>query len=276
VEIGQTQYDRIEQLVKENVESQSELDRARRALEGFKAILPSQQALERKARDDVVRVEAQLEGAKATRQQTERSRASLLAQLDGAKAAERRAYAAAEVDREGEHTSVRLAREQVVSAKYDLENCVVRAPSDGYVVALGLVEGNYVRMTQVGTFVSTERYWATAFFAQNTVKWIEPGQKAEFALREYPGAILEGEVDSVTYAAGEAQMQVSGQIPAINSLVVPMRYVVRFKLGEFPEDLPANFAASGSVAVYTESAKPIHIIRKIVLRMETIMNWLPL
>jgi len=276
VEIGQAQYDRIEQLVKEDVESESELDKARRTLEDRKAMLQSNRALERKAKDDVVRAEAQLEGAKATRQQTERSRASLLAQLDGARAAERRASAAAEIDREGEHTSVRLAREQLVSATYDLENCVVRAPSDGYVVSLGLVEGNYVRMTQVGTFVSTERYWATAFFTQNTVRWIQPGQKAEFALREYPGAILEGEVESVTYAAGEAQMQVSGQIPPVNSLVVPVRYAVRFKLGEFPAELPPNFAASGSVAVYTDSAKPIHVIRKIILRMETIMNWLPL
>ncbi len=274
VEIGQVQYDRIAELVEQAVESQSELDRALRTLEDWKAILLSKQALEQKARDDIVRLEAQVAGAKASEEQAKRSQKSLLAQLEGAQAAEQRARAAAEIGREGDHTTVRLAREQLVSATYDLENCVVRAPTNGYVVALGLTAGNYVRMTQVGTFVNTERYWAIAFFTQNTVRNIRPGQPAEFALRQYPGKILEGTVDSVTFAAGEAQMQVSGQLPAVNSLAIPMRYGVRFELSGFPEDCPPRFSASGDVAVYTENAKPIHVIRKIVIRMTSLMNWL--
>lgn len=275
VEIGQVQHGRIQELVEQNVESQSELDKATRTIEARKAALVSAKALEQKAGEDVDRLEAQLEGAQASEQQARRSQASLQAQLEGAQAGEQKARAAAEIGREGDHTTVRLAREQLVSAKYDLENCVVRAPTNGYVVALGLTEGNYVRMTQVGTFVSTERYWALAFFAQNTVRNIRPGQEAEFALRQYPGRILEGTVDSVTHAAGESQMLVSGQIPAINTLTVPLRNAVRFRVDGFPEDAPPRFAASGDVAVYTESAKPIHIVRKIVLRMTSIMNWIP-
>jgi multidrug resistance efflux pump len=142
-------------------------------------------------------------------------------------------------------------------------------------VALGLTEGDYVRMVQVGTFVSTSTVHAVAFFTQNTVQFIEPGMPVEMALRMYPGRILTGVVESVTYAAGEAQMPVSGQLPAVNSLHVPQRFPVRIRLDEVPEGTPFEFAASGSVAVYTDAAKPFHIIRKIVMRMQSILNWLP-
>ena len=234
VEIGQIQYERIKVLVEKSVESEANLDKAARTLKERKAMAVGADAAEQQARDDIRRLEAQLEGAKASEQQARRSKDSLLAQLDGAGAGERRARAAAEIGREGEHSTVLQAREALVSARYDLEKCVVRAPANGYVVSLGLAEGNYVRMTQVGTFVNTQRYWAVAFFAQNTVRNIRPGQAAEFALRQYPGQILEGKVESVTYAAGEAQMPVSGQIPPANSLVVPKRYAVRFELSKFP------------------------------------------
>ena len=274
VDIGQIQYDRIEGLVAQNVESEASLDQARRTLGDFKAVLEGQKALEQKARDDIRGLEAQLEGAKASVDQATLSKTSLLAQLEGAQAAEEKARAAAEIGRDGDHTTVRLAREQLVSAKYDLEMCVIKAPTAGYVAGLGLTEGNYVRMTQVGTFVSTEQFWAMALFSQNAVRNVQPGQKAEFALKQYPGQILEGEVSSVTWGAGEAQMPVSGQLPAINSLQVPRRFVVRFNLTDFPEDSPPRFASAGDVAVYTESAKPIHVIRKIVIRMTSLMNWI--
>ena len=275
VEIGQVQYDRIKDLVEKKVEPKSSQDRAERTLEGFKAGLESAQAQEQKSRDDIRGLEAQLAGAQASEQQAKLTKNSLLAQLEGAEAAERKARAAAEIGREGDHTTVQQARERLVSAQYDLEHCVVRAPTDGYVVSLGLTVGNYVRMTQVGTFVSTDRYWGTAVFGQNTVQYIRPGQKAEFALRRYPGRILSGTVESVTYAAGESQMQVSGQLVAVNSIAMPMRFVVRFRLDDFPKDAPPQFSASGDVAVYTDSAKPIHIIRKIVLRITTLINWMP-
>jgi hypothetical protein len=53
------------------------------------------------------------------------------------------------------------------------------------------------------------------------------------------------------------------------------RFVEVVERFAMPADMPAQFAASGDVAIYTESAKPIHIIRKIVLRMGSLMNWLP-
>ena len=49
----------------------------------------------------------------------------------------------------------------------------------------------------------------------------------------------------------------------------------RFELSEFPEDSPPKFSASGDVAVYTESAKALRIVRKIVIRMTSLMNWIP-
>lgn len=275
VEIGEVQHARVKQLVADKVNSQSDLDNATRTLEGFRAGLDRAQAMEKKGQDDVRMSGAQLRGAEASLKQAEATRQTLAAQLTMAKAAERQAYAAAEIDGAGEHSAIRSARAKVKDAQYDLDNCVVVAPSDGYVIALGLTEGNYVRMTQVGTFVSTERYWASAIFKQNTVQYIKPGMKAEFALRQYPGRILEGVVEGVTYGAGEAQMPVSGNLPAVNSMTMPRQFVVRFRLDGFPGDAPPHFSSAGSVAVYTDTATPVHVIRKIILRIESLMNWIP-
>ena len=41
-----------------------------------------------------------------------------------------------------------------------------------------------------------------------------------------------------------------------------------------PEDSPLRFGASGTAAVYTENAKVFHIIRKVILRLESLLNYL--
>ena len=42
-------------------------------------------------------------------------------------------------------------------------------------------------------------------------------------------------------------------------------------MGREMQDPPA----SGDVAIYTENAKAIRIVRKVVLRMTSLLNWIP-
>jgi hypothetical protein len=41
-----------------------------------------------------------------------------------------------------------------------------------------------------------------------------------------------------------------------------------------PADRPLRFGAAGTAAVYTDNAKVFHIIRKVVLRIESWTNYL--
>ena len=54
--------------------------------------------------------------------------------------------------------------------------------------------------------------------------------------------------------------------------MVPRKVMVRFRLAETESNLP-QFGNSGEVAVYTDSAKPISVVRKIILRMTSLMYY---
>ena len=273
VKTAEIQIPRIREIVRKKVEPQSTLDNAENKVVAAQAGLASARALEVRAREEVTLAEANLKAAKASEQQTRATFDSLKAQLAKAQAAELKARLAAESYFEGEHTSIREVKEQLATARYDLENTVVRAPSDGYVVSLMLSEGFYVRVQQVGTFVNTEAFWALATFEQTTVQYIEAGQPAEIALASMPGRIIPAEVWNVGWASAEAQLPVSGQVPEIQTLTPTSRVAVRFKLLE-TEGFEPRFSASGTVAVYTDAAQPIGIIRKIILRMNSLLYWL--
>lgn len=273
VKTAQLQIPRIRDLVAKKVESQSTLDSAENKVVAANASLEAAKATAVRTQNDVEVRTAGVKSAKANEEQAQESLESLQAQLDKAKAAERKAKLQVESTVDGEHTSIRQVKEQLAVAKYDLENTIVRAPSNGYVVALVLNEGFYVRVMQVGTFVSTDEMWAMATFDQTTVQYIKPGQKAELALMSMPGRIVPAEVEHIAWAAGEAQFSASGNIPSVQSMAPTNRIVVKFKLLEH-EGFKPEFAASGTVAVYTDRAKPIGVIRKIVLRMTSLMYWL--
>lgn len=273
VKTAELQIPRIRDLVEKKVESQSTLDSAENKVVAAYASLDAAKATLVKTKNDVDVRTAGVKAAKASEKQAKESLDALQAQLDKAKAAERKAKLQVESTVDGEHTSIRQVKEQLAVAQYDLENTIVRAPSNGYVVALVLNEGFYVRVMQVGTFVNTDEMWAMATFNQTTVQYIKPGQQAEIALMSMPGRVVPAEVEHVAWAAGEAQFSASGNLPSVQTMTPTNRIVVKFKLLEH-EGFKPEFAASGTVAIYTDNAKPVRVIRKIILRMTSLMYWL--
>lgn len=275
VEIQRREYDRIEELVQKKVESESRLDSQRRRLNSDEASHQKAMAMERQARDNVAGVEATLESVKASAEATRRQQETLDAQLAKAGAAEQQARTALAPEIDGVHVSIRQVEEQLNTARFNLEATVVRAPADGYIAAMALREGHYVRMMPVLTYVSTERLIGVALFQQNVLQYIEKGQPAEVILASHPGRVFDAEVVEVAWAAGEAQIGVSGTLPNMNQVQVARQLVVRLAFKEVPEGVKLHVAQTGAAAIYTDFAKPVHIIRKIVIRMQSILNWIP-
>jgi len=273
VKTGELQVGRIRKLVEKSFETQADLDKAENQLTAAKAALESAQALERKSAEDVVVREANLKGARAGEEQTRDQLDSLKAMLAKAEAAEKQARLQLESTVDGEHTSVRQVREQLENAKYDLAETKITAPDDGYLMAFGVTVGDYIRTGQVGTFVATGRVFATATFDQTVVQNVKPGQTAEIALASRPGEIIKARVDAVIWASGEAQVPTSGTLPMVDQIVVSKRLVVRFELEDFEGELP-RFGASGEVAIYTDYATPISVVRKIILRISSLLYYL--
>ncbi|MDY0981867.1 MULTISPECIES: HlyD family secretion protein [Stenotrophomonas] len=168
---------------------------------------------------------------------------------------------------------------QIVEARWQLEQTVVRAPADGSVINLQLREGSYAAslpLTPVMTFVEREQ-WILAMYSQNELGNVAPGNEAEIALKVYPNRIIKCRVDSVVWASGTGQLPISGMIPQTGtSPLPPGRIAVRLRPDGRDRDVFIAMGAQGQGAIYTEHGKLIHIVRRVILRVGSKLDWLVL
>ncbi|MFG3450400.1 MULTISPECIES: HlyD family secretion protein [unclassified Stenotrophomonas] len=168
---------------------------------------------------------------------------------------------------------------QIVEARWQLEQTVVRAPADGSVINLQLREGSYAAslpLTPVMTFVEREQ-WILAMFSQNELGNVAPGNEAEIALKVYPNRIIKCRVDSVVWASGTGQLPISGMIPQTGtSPLPPGRIAVRLRPDGRDRDVFIAMGAQGQGAIYTEHGTLIHIVRRVILRVGSKLDWLVL
>jgi multidrug resistance efflux pump len=167
---------------------------------------------------------------------------------------------------------------QLGDAEWRLAETVVRAPSAGLVFNLQLRPGNYVTtipMASSVSFVSNEKQLAVASFSQSAIRYIEVGDAVEMVFRSIPGEVFPGKVARIVRASGSAQLTASGQLPTLTGQPENSRWAVliEFDNQEDAEAMPQSTGAS-IIAVYTDKGKPVHIISKVVMRMNAWMGYL--
>ena len=117
--------------------------------------------------------------------------------------------------------------------------------------------------------------YGVAFFGQNELHAVEPGNEAEIALSTYPGRIIKARVDSVIWAQGQGQLPLTGTLPQTGPLPEPEgRFAVKLTLADRDKDLFLAAGARGQGAIYTHHLEMIHIIRKVILRVSAYLNWI--
>ena len=164
-----------------------------------------------------------------------------------------------------------------MSAKYDLDGTTHLAPANGRVANLALRPG--VRATQFATrpvmsFIEEDDPWVLAFFHQNELRYVEPGNEAEIFMEMYPGRIIKCKVDSILWATAQGQMPISGNLPNTQPTAAPeQRIAVRLLVDGKDKDLFLAAGARGHGAIYTEHGKFLHIIRKVFVRVSTKLDW---
>lgn len=196
------------------------------------------------------------------------------AQLADAQANQSKAQLSLDSVIDGENTSVAQVRAQLRQAEVNLSFTTVSAPADGFVTNLQLREGSVARAGQpVMTFVDTSERYLIAPLGQNVIRHVEVGNDVEVALELYPGQILNGTVDSIIWASGEGQGNPSGSLPDVDTLQGGTALAVRVNFPDLPQTLELPVGAGGRAAIYTSKGKPFRIIRKIILRMYTLLNY---
>jgi multidrug resistance efflux pump len=170
------------------------------------------------------------------------------------------------------------AQAQLDDANWKLDQTVYYAPGDGTVVGLALRPGAVAAqlpMLPVMSFVLNEQ-WVVALFGQNEVRKVQPGDRAEIALRTYPGRIIKCNVVSVVWANAQGQLPISGSLPTTGTgQPVPEGLLaVKLEVADPDKDVFLAAGARGSGAIYTNGLHEIHILRKILMRVHTKLDWL--
>jgi multidrug resistance efflux pump len=167
-------------------------------------------------------------------------------------------------------------RAQLENARWELSQTTVVAPGNGTMVNVMLRPGFFVSgmpFNEVMTFVD-EEYQIFALFGQNELHQVEPGNEAEITLDTYPGRVVKAHVDSIIWAQGQGQVEASGDLPRTTFVPPPGRFPVKLVTGEHDRQLFLAAGARGSAAIYTEHLALVHIIRKVLLRVASNLDYI--
>ena len=110
---------------------------------------------------------------------------------------------------QGEYAAIAAARAkrasteaQLDNAKWELDQTIYRAPADGKVINLQVRVGTMLvpaPFAPAFSFVDNEQE-LLAFYQQNELYKVAPGNEAEVSLRTNPGEIIKAKVDSIVWA----------------------------------------------------------------------------
>lgn len=172
---------------------------------------------------------------------------------------------------------INSTKAQLDDAKWKLEETVVLAPSDGYVVNLQLRPGNYVTSIPLASsiaFVSTEENPVLASFSQSAVRKIATGNAVEVTFYRDPGQVFSGRIERVVGMSGESQLSASSTLPSFSGAPISDRWPVVVMLDDEQASRAMSQGAGGTVVVYTDSGQPFHIISRVAIRMMAWLNYL--
>jgi multidrug resistance efflux pump len=252
---------------------------------GAKAAIASQLKLAQVREEQLRQLAATGAGSRFDYEQAQTNVVNLKAQLDSATATESQARQklGAKTD-SGDQDEIASAKAQIAraeaqlkDAKWRLDQTIYRAPTNGSVIALSLRPGAMavpLPITPAMTFVE-DNQWIMMIFKQNEVRKIKVGQEAEIAMKMYPGRVIKCKVDSIMWATAQGQLPIGtmntggGVAP-----VPPNSLAVRLLKDRNDKDLFLAAGAMGGGAIYTDSGEPIHILRKVILRVGTKIDWL--
>jgi multidrug resistance efflux pump len=197
----------------------------------------------------------------------------------GAQAEQERARLAYGANIGGVNTTVARLTAELDDAQFDLDQTVVRAPSNGFVTQVALRAGVYVvpvPLRPAMVFVNTNREDQSlgAAFQQNALQRVIAGDAAEVSFDAVPGKVFKAKVRFVVDAIAAGQLQPTG---ILTEFGVPPRGDRALAVFDIEEDISAYqipLGSSAEVAIYTEHIHHLALLRKILLRIRSWENYI--
>lgn len=262
LDLAVSQLKRMTELLSSKAVAQSEYDTALARKESLEATLSQAKASEQGAQE---KLDSGSDRVQAARE--------LLSQ---AEAQEREARMAFDAKIDGVNPDVRQIMAQLDQKRWELEQTVVRAPTDGFVTQLALRPGQMsvpMPFAAQVVFVPDERPVLIASFPQNVVMGFEPGQEAELAFKAFPGQTFQAKVKSIFSIIPEGGAAAKGQLRSVSSEFSAGKVPVIFEYDDELLSRKLPVGAQATIAVYTDKLHALSIVRKIILRIKSWENY---
>lgn len=180
-------------------------------------------------------------------------------------------------ERDAAQAAIASSNAQLDNARWQLEETVVKAPTNGYAPAVQLRDGMRVSTLPVAAtiaFVSTDTTEIAASLSQSAIRRVQEGDEAEIVFSGIPGRVFSGTAIGLGKVSSDAQATAEGSIITLTGKPVTNRWGVRVRLDdpELATALPQGMG--GTMAIYTSVGKPFHIISRVALRMNGWLSYL--
>jgi len=164
---------------------------------------------------------------------------------------------------------------KVASAQFDLDSCIVRAPSNGYVTQVRARPGQMavtIPALPVMTFVNTDSIAFIAGFAQEPLLNIKPGNPADVIFPSIPGRSFQAHVVKVLPTMAEGEIAPDRKMFSFTTQLPSGQIPVMLEFDEDMSKYNLPLGVDGIAATY-DMKHPIWshvaIIRKILIRMQS-------
>lgn len=177
----------------------------------------------------------------------------------------------------GEQSQIVSLRAQLAEARYNLDQTVVRAPSNGYVTQVLIRPGTYAAalpLRPVMIFIPEQKRQIIAQFRQNSLLRLQPGDEAEVVFTALPGQVFPGKLTSILPVVPGGTYQAQGTLQSLT--ITPgsdgVLAVIELTPNADVDALPDGIFAQ--VAVYSDHFSHVSVMRKVLLRMTSWMHYL--
>ncbi|HAT1611971.1 TPA: HlyD family secretion protein [Raoultella planticola] len=177
----------------------------------------------------------------------------------------------------GEQSQVVSLRAQLAEAKYNLDQTIIRAPSNGYVTQVLIRPGTYAAalpLRPVMVFIPEQKRQIVAQFRQNSLLRLKPGDDAEVVFNALPGQVFHGKLTNILPVVPGGSYQAQGALQSLTVLPGTDGVLATIELDPNADvdSLPDGIYAQ--VAVYSDHFSHVSVMRKVLLRMTSWMHYL--
>lgn len=206
-----------------------------------------------RAQADMQRADALVADGSISARERDQTRAAFtqaqaaLAQARSARTVGEQDIRSVQVGRGGLRAGVDAAEAQLQLAQIDLNNTIVRAPTDGRLSEIGVRRGAFVTAGTQPMFLVPRANWVIANFKEAQTRDMRVGQRATFTVDALGGAALSGRIESIAPAAGSEFTVLKPDNATGNFVKVAQRIAVR--IGIDPQAGAARLRPGMSVEV---------------------------